>query len=97
MSKQKKKNIILFSILIVVAAITFWVLWGPKKDGANLTQIFSLSTQPSSQIETQKLPSKQIFEQSLDQDLRFSELKNDSQYQPNLDAKGRDNPFVPIQ
>ncbi len=96
MNKQKRKNIIMLSILLVVAVITFWYLFGQGGNETNLTEIFSQNA-PSSQIETQKLPSKQIFDQGLEQDQRFQELIDSRDYVPNTKAKSRANPFIPIR
>jgi hypothetical protein len=96
MSKQKKKNIILLSILAGVAAITFWVLFEPGGDEAKITNIFT-TTIPTNQIESQKLPSKKIFDQGLEQDQRFRELEDMRDYIPDTKSKSRDNPFIPIR
>jgi|GEM_PF-3034816 len=96
MNKQKKKNIILLSILCVLALITVWVLFGNNNGDTTITEIFSQTT-GGSQIETQKLPSRQIFDEGLEQDLRFRELEDLRSYQVDLDAKGRSNPFAPIK
>ncbi len=96
MSKQKKKNIIMLSILAVVAAITLWVLFGQGESDTKITDIFTTNI-PTSQIETQKLPSKQIFDQGLEQDQRFKELEDMRDYVPDTKSKSRANPFIPIR
>lgn len=96
MNKKRKKNLILFLILAVVMAITFWVLLGQGGSDTKITDIFSTNIQ-TNQVETQKLPNKQMFEQGLEKDQRFKELEDMRDYVPNTTAKGRDNPFIPIR
>lgn len=86
----------MLSVLAVVAAITGWVLFGQKGSDTKITDIFSTNIQ-TSQIETQKLPSKQIFEPGLEQDQRFKELEDMRDYVPDTSSKSRANPFIPIR
>lgn len=86
----------MFSVLGIVAAITFWFLFGQGKNDTTITDIFSNNVK-TSQIETQKLPSKQIFDQGLEQDQRFRELLDSRDYVPDTQSKSRANPFIPIR
>jgi hypothetical protein len=96
MNKQKKKNIILLSILGVLALVTVWVLFGKSNNETTITDIFSGGTQTNT-IETQKLPSRQIFDESLEQDTRFRELEDLRDYKIDLKSKGRKNPFSSVK
>lgn len=91
----KKKEIILLSVLGAVVLVTLWVLYGRSEGGAQLTDIFSGGG--NSTIETQKLPSAQIFDESLEKDERFRELKDDRDFTINTKAKGRKNPFEQVK
>ncbi len=86
----------MLSVLAVVAAITGWVLFGPSGSDTSITDIFTTPVN-TSPVETQKLPSKQIFDEGLEQDQRFRELEDMRDYVPNTTSKSRANPFAPIR
>ena len=96
MGKQKKKNIILLSVLGILAVVTTWFLFGKGNNEATITDIFSGAIDTNN-IETQKLPSRQIFDEGLEQDARFRELEDLRDYQIDLKAKGRKNPFSSVK
>jgi len=97
MSKFKftTKNIVLLSVFLVIAVIIFWVI--SRLGSTESTSLTDLFTAPeSNKLETQKLPSRDIFIDSLEDDGRFRQLK-DWRLEPiKFGKKGRLNPFVKI-
>lgn len=97
MSKFKftTKNIVLLSVLLVVAVATFWVMSRlGSTESASLTDLFT--TPQASKFETQKLPSRDIFIDSLENDGRFRQLKDWRIEVIESGEKGRPNPFIKI-
>lgn len=97
MSKFKftTKNIILLSVLLVAAVATFWVMSRlGSTESTSLTDLFTVPE--SSKFETQKLPSRDIFTDSLENDGRFRQLKDWRIEVIESGEKGRLNPFIKI-
>ena len=95
MSKPKKnrlKDIILLSVLLIIVIFGLWFMV-LSKDNIEITDIFTDSLK-SKKIEQQKLPSKEIFDNTLEQDSRFNNLKDFREIPDSFSEPGRNNPFV---
>ncbi len=90
--KNKLKDIVLLSVLLVIITFGIWFIFN-SKGNIEMTDIFTNSLK-STKMERQKLPSKEIFDNSLEQDNRFNQLKDFRKMPDFFGEKGRNNPFV---
>ncbi len=99
MKKISKKDAVLLGVLVIVVIITLMVLIKPKRQqetpATPFNKIFSTNDTSQSKQELQ-LPPLDIFEQGLENDQRFRNLR---EFKVKIDEGikvGKDNPFEPF-
>jgi len=96
---SKKKNIVLISIMVVLAIVTIWYVLrsrSPQGQGFSVDQLLNTEAvaPDSGNI---NLPSKDVFVHSMDEDQRFRQLKDSREPDLTTGKVGRDNPFEPFR
>lgn len=93
--KDKLKNVVLLLILLVIIIFGIWFVLS-QKSKVETTNVFT-NFSKSTKVEHQKLPSKEIFDNLLNQDNRFKQLKDFREVPDFSGKKGRANPFLKMK